>query len=135
LETTLIELEETQEREEDLKEEVAEWMAKLDDMTIHAKDLQLELNKTKGELEETITLLEKSRQSEEKLGQEVADLSHAKELVQAESEQRLEEGNKLRQELDERLRNAFAVSRTRENTPLRIGRNGNQNANYTAAEC
>lgn len=114
-ETTLIELEETQEREEDLKEEVAEWMAKLDDMTIHAKDLQLELTKIKGELEETIALLGKSKQSEEKLCQDIADLSHAKELIQAESDQRLEEGNKIRQELDERLE-MLLESQAREKT-------------------
>ena len=99
LKSTFIELEETQKREEDLKEKVAEWIAKWEDMDKQVKILQDKVDLTKEDLEKTITLLEESKQRDEGLRNEVAYVSSQNQEIQAESEERLVEGNKTKDEL------------------------------------
>lgn len=103
LESKSIELEEAQEREEDLKEEVAEWTAKWEELGIQASALKVALDETKQELTKNIALLVESTEREMGLREDLEGLSNQNNEIRAISEERLKELNKTKLELADTL--------------------------------
>jgi DNA repair exonuclease SbcCD ATPase subunit len=99
LERTCVELEQTRESEEDLKEELAEWVSKFDEMSNQCDNLQREIETTKIELDSTCTLLKESRDIEENLREELTVLTKKYEKTAAESKERLHGWNLTKEEL------------------------------------
>ncbi|KAI2502849.1 hypothetical protein MHU86_11596 [Fragilaria crotonensis] len=103
LESTVIELEETQEREEDLKEEVIEWTGKWEELGLQVTALKQELDETKEGLTKNIALLVESTSREKGLRDDIESLSNQNKENLTISEERLEEWNKTKAELAETL--------------------------------
>jgi chromosome segregation ATPase len=103
LESTVIELEETQEREEDLKEEVIEWTGKWEELRLQVSALKQELDETKEELTKNIALLVESTLREKGLRDNIEGLSNQNKEIRTLSEERLEQLNKTKVELADTL--------------------------------